>query len=81
MKSNSQIERRIRLAALLVLAGLVLEFVTLNILHPLSFVAFAVFGIVLIGAGILVFLLTLLHASGPEVAESPDPLHSKGRVT
>jgi hypothetical protein len=66
MKPNSHIERRIRLAALLVFAGLVVEAVTLNILHPLSFVFFAMFGVLLIGAGIIVFLLTLLLVAGAD---------------
>ena len=66
MKPNPQIERRIRLAALLVFAGLVVEAVTLNILHPLSFVFFAMFGVLLIGAGIIVFLLTLLLLAGAD---------------
>jgi hypothetical protein len=66
MNPNPRIERRIRLAALLVLAGLVVEAVTLNILHPLSFVFFAMFGVLLIGAGIIVFLLTLLLVAGAD---------------
>jgi len=59
------IERRIRLAAGLVLAGIVLEAVTLRILHPLSFVAFAAFGALAIGAGVVVYLLALLRAVEP----------------
>ena len=59
------IEGRIRLSALLLLLGLVVEAVTLSILHPLSFIAFASFGVLLIAAGIVVFLLTLLNAGEP----------------
>lgn len=59
------IEGRIRLSALLVLLGLGVEAVTLSILHPLSFIAFAGVGVLLIAAGIVVFLLTLLHAGEP----------------
>jgi hypothetical protein len=70
MKPNPRIEGRIRMAALLVLAGLVLETVTLNILHPLSFVVFALFGVLLIGAGIVVFLLTLLVVTESEEGRS-----------
>jgi uncharacterized Tic20 family protein len=70
MKPNPRIEGRIRVAALLVLAGLVLEAVTLNILHPLSFVVFALFGVLLIGAGIIVFLLTLLVVTESEEGRS-----------
>jgi hypothetical protein len=56
------IERRIRLSAALLLLGLLVEAVTLSILHPLSFIAFASVGVALIVAGVVVFLLTLLHA-------------------
>lgn len=70
MKPSARIERRIRVAALLVLAGLILEAVTLNILHPLSFVVFALFGVLLIGAGIIVFLLTPLIVTEAEEGRS-----------
>jgi hypothetical protein len=59
------IERRIRIAALLVLLGITLEAVSLNILHPLSFVLFAAFGALTIGAGIVVYLLALLRNDAP----------------
>lgn len=72
------IENRIRLAALLVLAGLVVEAVTLNILHPLSFVMFAALGVLLIGAGIVLFLISL--AGEPARAQGEEPLHTQGRL-
>ena len=59
------VERRVRLAAILVLLGLAIEAVTLSVLHPLSFVAFASVGVLLIVAGIVVFLFTLLRAGDP----------------
>jgi len=62
------IERRIRVAAGLVLVGIVIEAVTLRILHPLSFVLFAALGALAIGAGILVYLLALLRATEPGTA-------------
>jgi len=55
------VERRIRVAALLILVGLVIEAVTLNILHPISFLVFAGAGVLFLGAGIVVFLLALLR--------------------
>jgi hypothetical protein len=66
MRPEPRIEGRIRVAALLVLAGMAIEAVTLNVLHPLSFVVFAAFGVLAIGAGIVVFLLAVLQAGGPE---------------
>jgi hypothetical protein len=62
------IERRIRVAAALVLVGIVIEAVTLRILHPLSFVLFAALGALAIGAGIVVYLLALLRATEPAAA-------------
>jgi len=56
------IEGRIRLAALLILVGLAIEAITLRVLHPLSFIAFASLGVLAIGLGIVVFLLALLKA-------------------
>ena len=55
-------ERRIRVAALLVLCGLVIEAVTVAILHPLSFVVFLTVGGAVSAAGIALFLLALLRA-------------------
>lgn len=65
MSVRPRIERRIRIAALVSLLGLVVEAVTLNILHPLSFIVFASVGVLLIGAGIVLFLLALLQAAEP----------------
>jgi hypothetical protein len=65
MSGNRTIESRIRLAAALSLLGLAVEAVTLNILHPLSFIVFASIGVLLIGLGIVIFLLALLRASEP----------------
>lgn len=62
MLAPNVIERRIRLAAGLVLVGIAVEAVTLTILHPLSFLAFAFFGVLCMVLGIVIFLLTLLQA-------------------
>lgn len=69
MSRDLPIERRIRIAAGLVLAGIVLESVSIRILHPLSFVFFAAFGALTIGAGIVVYLLALLRVADPGVAQ------------
>ena len=65
MMPSRAVERRIRLSAFLLLLGLGVEAVTLSILHPLSFIAFATIGVSLIAAGIIVFLLALLNAGEP----------------
>ena len=68
MNTLLPIERRIRIAAVLVLVGIAIEAVSLRILHPLSFVVFAAFGALTIGAGIVVYLLALLRAAEPGTA-------------
>lgn len=67
------IERRIRLAAALVLLGIAIEAVSLMILHPLSFVVFAAFGALTIAAGIVVYLLALLRGTEPGTAKEGNP--------
>ena len=63
------IEKWIRRAALLILAGLAIEALTLRILHPLSFMAFATVGILVLIAGIVIFLVALLRTTEPAVGE------------
>ena len=74
------IERRIRVAAGLVLVGIVIEAVTLRILHPLSFVLFAALGALAIGAGIIVYLLALLRATEPGTADGARTGGQDGRA-
>lgn len=54
------LERRIRIAAMLVSLGLLVLLITLVRIHPLAFVAFAVIGVPLILAGVLVFLYSII---------------------
>ena len=63
MTGKRPVEGRIRVAALLTLLGLVVEAVTLNILHPLSFIVFASLGVALILLGLVLYLLALLRAA------------------
>jgi len=53
-------ERRIRVAAGLVLAGLIVELIALRWSHPTAFLAYAMLGIPLVGAGVLLFLYSLV---------------------
>lgn len=62
---NSQltkIEKRIRLSGLLLIAGLLVELVTLHWSHPTSFLFFLLLGGLLMATGILMFLLSLVSA-------------------
>ena len=55
-----RIERRIRWAAILICAGLVVQVATLFFVHPLAFMAFLLIGCPLVAAGILLFLWSLV---------------------
>lgn len=63
---NHLTERRIRLASVLVAAGLIVQLVSFVWIHPLAFMAFAAIGLPLVAAGIVVFLLAILRASPSE---------------
>jgi hypothetical protein len=54
------IETRIKWASLLIGAGLLIQLCTLFLVHPLAFVAFVVVGCPLIGAGVLLYLWSLV---------------------
>ena len=56
------IETRIKWASLLIGAGLLTQMGTLLRIHPLAFVAFVVVGCPLIGAGVLLYLWSLVPA-------------------
>jgi hypothetical protein len=60
------IEKRIRMAALLVCLGLLVLLLTLVRIHPLAFVAFTVIGCPLVLAGIVLFLYSVVSHS-PQV--------------
>jgi hypothetical protein len=59
------IRRLLRISSALVIAGLVLEIVSLLWFHPLSFVLFAFIAATLIGLGILVYLASVVFAGAP----------------
>ena len=56
------IESRIKWASLLIGAGLLIQMCTLFKIDPLAFVAFVVVGCPLIGAGVLLYLWSLVPA-------------------
>lgn len=66
---NMGIQKFLRVSAVLVILGLIVEFASLVWFHPLAFVLFAFVGATLIGLGILVYLASLVFA-GPAAADS-----------
>jgi hypothetical protein len=58
--NSTLMERRVKISAALVLVGLLIELLALRWSHPTAFLAFAMIGIPFVGAGILVFLYSLV---------------------
>jgi hypothetical protein len=63
-RSGPQIERRVRAAGVLVVAGLAIQMATIAWNHPLAFIGFLAAGTPLIGAGVLLYLLSVPGMSG-----------------
>jgi hypothetical protein len=57
---TSPTEHRIRWASLLVGAGLLVQFGSLLLIHPLAFMAFLMVGCPLMAAGIVLYLFSLV---------------------
>jgi len=62
MNGNSRLQRKLTTAAYLLIAGLLVEGVTLQWAHPTSFVIFITLGGVLIVAGVALYLLAIVTA-------------------
>jgi hypothetical protein len=65
----TKIERRIRLAGFLLIAGLVVELVTLRWSHPTAFLFFLLLGGGLMALGIGVYLLSLVSTENKPPVE------------
>jgi uncharacterized membrane protein YczE len=70
MKSEpTKIEKRIRVAGILLIAGLLVELVTLRWSHPTAFLFFLLLGGVLMALGIGVYLLSLVSSANKPSTE------------
>jgi hypothetical protein len=58
----SRLERKLKYAAYLLIAGLAVEGITLQWAHPTSFVVFIILGGILILAGIAIYLIAVVTA-------------------
>ena len=58
--TSTPMERRIRWSGLLIFVGLVFQMFTLPWTHPLGFIGFILIGCPLVGAGMLLFLYSLV---------------------
>lgn len=57
---KSSIERRIRIAGILLVLGLSVELISLMWAHPVAFLLFLFIGALLMGAGLLFYLYSLV---------------------
>jgi len=55
------VERRIKWASFLIGAGLLVQLASLLVVHPLAFMGFLMIGCPLTLAGIVMYLLSLIH--------------------
>ena len=62
--SEARLERRLRVAALLVMIGLIVEWISLGWRHPTAFIVFVGIGGALMGAGICWFLYSIVSTGG-----------------
>ena len=58
--NSSSLQHKLKTAAYLLTAGLLVEGITLHWAHPTSFLLFILLGGILVGAGILIYLLALV---------------------
>lgn len=63
MTTPTKLEKRLRVAGLLVVLGLIVELVTLHWAHPTAFLFFLFLGGGLMGLGILFYLYSLVSSS------------------
>jgi len=59
---DQYIVKRLRLSAILIILGLIVEALSLAWNHPLSFIAFIGIGGVAIGLGVIIFLMALVSS-------------------
>jgi hypothetical protein len=59
------IRRFLQVSSSLIILGLLVEIVSLLWFHPLSFLLFVFVGVILMGLGIVVYLISLVFAVSP----------------
>lgn len=71
MQSQAQaVNSKLRLSGVLIALGLLVQALSLLWNHPLSFIAFVILGGLLLAAGILVYLVTLVNIAPVKPDES-----------
>jgi polyferredoxin len=68
-----RVERRLRIAAILIIVGLLIELFSLYWAHPTAFLVFMFLGGLFLVAGVLTYLFTLLVFLQHEDRAAPSP--------
>jgi hypothetical protein len=73
---STKMQRRVRTSGMLVLAGLLVELVSLVWSHPMTFILFLMPGTLLIALGILLYLFSLVSVDEPstDIENSPQQI-------
>jgi uncharacterized membrane protein YccC len=77
---NQLLGKRLRLAGGLIISGLVVQAVSLFWNHPLSFIVFISVGTLLLAAGIVTYLLTIVSLPREDQQESGPPIHNMSKT-
>jgi len=75
---NNPMERRLRLAGVFVLLGLLVEVIALRWVHPAAFLVFAFIGIPIASLGIVIYLYSLVSLRG--FAERNDSTDTRAKI-
>ena len=59
-EKSSRLQRKLKIAAYLLIAGLAVEGISLHWAHPTSFLLFIILGGVLVVAGIAIYLIAIV---------------------
>jgi hypothetical protein len=60
-EKSSRLQRKLKAAAYLLIAGLAVEGITLHWAHPTSFVIFISLGAILVAAGMAIYLIAIVN--------------------
>jgi hypothetical protein len=70
MKSPlTNVQKRIRIAGIFIIAGLLVELITLHWSHPTAFLFFLLIGGTLMAVGIIIYLLSLVSSENRALSE------------
>jgi RsiW-degrading membrane proteinase PrsW (M82 family) len=76
----TKLERRLRIAGAMIIAGLLVELFSLRWAHPTAFLVFMIFGGTLIGVGTLFYLYSLVSSEARKVEATEQPAIAGGSI-